>query len=235
MRIVHYFINYNDSWYFPFIKKHYGSFCERIVCLDNYSTDNSEALAKELGFEFRKFGIQGILSDEEYLKVKNNVWKECKGRGIDYVIVSDADEFVCVPTIFSSPGFDFKLTTPIVIGYDMTSENLPVNDIKEVNTGFFFSQYSKQAIFDPDSIYEINYRAGCHENNMIGYITRDVFHPCILLHYRCIGGVQRLIDRQNEYLKRMVNNGSNGAHYLKSEKEKRQEWIERMGKAKILF
>jgi len=229
MRIVYYFINYNDSWYFPFINKHY-SFCERIVCLDNYSTDNSEELAKEFGFEFRRFGKEGILSDEEYLKVKNNVWKECKGQGIDYVIVGDADEFVRLPSYREIMG-----TAPVVIGYDMTSENLPVNDITEINTGFFYEQYSKQAIFNPDAIEEINYGAGCHWNKMKGEITRNIFSPCVLLHYRCMGGVQRLIDRQAEYVTRMIGNGSNGAHYLYSEEKKREEWVERINKAKVLF
>jgi hypothetical protein len=208
--------------------------------LDNYSTDNSEELAKELGFEFRRFGIEGVLSDEEYLKVKNNVWKECRGQGIDYVIVGDADEFLWIPDKELLPERNFYSkqrmgTAPIVVGYDMTSETLPKNVITEINTGFFFSQYSKQAIFNPDKIEEINYKAGCHQNEMKGEITRNIFSPCVLLHYRCIGGVQRLIDRQNEYLVRMTNNGSNGAHYRLSEAEKRREWVERMGKAIMLF
>ena len=62
----------------PFLKIHYGSFCNKIVMYDNYSTDGSVNFAKKLGFEVRTFGKKGELNDQYYLDVKNNCWKEEK-------------------------------------------------------------------------------------------------------------------------------------------------------------
>jgi hypothetical protein len=92
MKIHLYFINFNDSYYLPFIAKHYA-FCEKIIMFDNYSTDHSVTLANKLGFEVRSFGKPGELNDQHYLDVKNNCWKESRGKA-DYVIVCDADEFI---------------------------------------------------------------------------------------------------------------------------------------------
>ena len=195
MKITLYFINWNDAFYLPFIKKHYGQFCQRIVMYDNYSTDESRFLASFLGFQVREFGIPGKLDDHEYVKVKNNCWKEERRKGIDYVIVCDADEFVVIPE---------KLTAsaPVVEGFNMISEDLPKEDIFEITTGAPSVNYSKQAIFNPDRISEINFVHGCHRNNKVGDITTE--EPgCKLFHFRQIGGVDRQIERHSEYRKRL--------------------------------
>ena len=112
MRIVVYFINFNDSFYIPFLAKHYGAFCQKIIMYDNHSTDNSVAIAISLGIEVRLFGQFGQLNDQHYLDVKNHCWKEQRGHA-DYVIVVDADEFVCIGNLIGS--------APKVTGYDMMS------------------------------------------------------------------------------------------------------------------
>lgn len=195
MKITLYFINWNDSFYLPFIKKHYGKFCQRIVMYDNYSTDGSQDIARSLGFEVENFGTPGILNDEDYRAMKNNIWKEERGKGVDYVIVCDADEFVSIPD---------KLTAsaPVVQGFNMISEDLPVDDIFEINMGAPSESYSKQAIFSPDRIIDINYVHGCHKNHIVGDVTTE--GPwCVLHHFRQIGGVQRMIDRHALYRPRL--------------------------------
>lgn len=218
MRIVAYFINYNDSFYIPFFAKHYFKFCEKIIMYDNFSTDDSRAIAEALGIHVREFGIKGMLNDQHYLDVKNQCWKEQIGRGIDYVIVVDADEFVCIDNHTTG-------TAPIVTGYNMISERLPDWEITEINTGGLSENYSKQAIFNPDFITEINFIHGCHLNRMTGRIIRE--GNCRLLHYRQIGGLKRLLERHAEYRARMskfnLQHGM-GVHYLHSDAEKETEW-----------
>lgn len=162
---------------------------------DNYSTDNSRKLAEELGFEVRLFGVPGVLNDQHYLDVKNQCWKEQIGKGTDYVIVVDADEFIFIDNLVPDA------SAPVVLGYNMISNSLPVNEITEINTGAPSESYSKQAIFNPDMITEINYVHGCHKNRMTGRIIRE--GKCRLLHFRQIGGVQRLIDRHAMYRPRL--------------------------------
>lgn len=222
MRIVLYFINWNDSYYLPFIKDHYGRFCEEIIMYDNYSSDRSMELALELGFNVRHFGMKNQLNDQHYLDVKNNCWKECRNKGIDYVIVCDADEFI-------TPDFktlsSLSPSAPKVTGYNMISEQLPSLSMMEINTGAYSEGYSKQAIFSPDRITEINYVHGCHKNYITGDITSE--GNTTLYHYRMIGGVDRIISRHADYRKRMSRFNKQhkmGFHYEHSDDAKREEW-----------
>lgn len=223
MRIVLYFINWNDSFYLPFIKEHYGKFCERIVMYDHYSTDDSIKIANEYGFEVRNFGIKNQLNDQHYLDVKNDCWKECRGIGIDYVIVCDADEFIVIPNLKLSEA------CPECTGYNMISENLPEKSIFEISTGEYSEGYSKQAVFSPDRVKEINFVHGCHKNNKILFNPDpwDKRDGIKLYHLRMIGGVQRIISRHAEYRNRMSafnNKHQMGFHYHHSDNAKINEW-----------
>jgi hypothetical protein len=196
---------------------------------DNYSTDNSIIIAKSLGMEVRMFGKPGELNDQYYLDVKNHCWKEERNKS-DYVIVCDADEFLKLDNL--------KLTSscPTVKGYNMISNSLPINLITEINTGYEDENYSKQVIFNPDMVREINYVHGCHKNNKIGNITT---HDNVkLLHYRMIGGVDRMIERHFIYKKRMSKFNLKhrmGHHYLHESEAKKNEWNYLKTKAKELW
>jgi hypothetical protein len=222
MRIVLYFINWNDSFYLPLINEHYGKFCERIVMFDNYSSDDSVIKARSLGFEVHSFGMRGQLNDQHYLDVKNKCWKDSRDKGIDYVIVCDADEFV-------EPDFKFLMTdypsAPSVKGFNMISDNIPKNSFREINTGAPSVDYSKQAIFSPDRITEINYVHGCHRNSITGNVSNG--GNTSLYHLRMIGGIERMIIRHSEYRKRMSKFNKQhkmGFHYEHSDDAKRAEW-----------
>lgn len=228
MKIVLYFINWNDSYYLPFIKKHYSPFVQHIIMYDNWSNDGSQAIAKQLGFEVRTFGWANRLDDQDYLNVKNHCWKEQRNCGVDLVIVCDADEFV--------QPYRLTGTAPVVAGYNMISDTLPVKDIFEVNTGAKSESYSKQAIFSPDHIDEIDFVHGCHKNHMKGNIIRDGY--CKLFHFRQIGGVQRLLDKHATYRPRMSKfnlKNNMGHHYLQEDEQKRQEWNLLMQNAQPLW
>lgn len=239
MKIHCYFINWNEKFYIPFFHNHYKNFCEKIIMYDQYSDDGSRELAESLGIEVRNFGRPGVLNDQWYLDVKNNCWKECRCKGVDYVIVVDADEFLSIrdAQLLSESGLT---PFPTVTGYNMISDLLPVNDIWEINTGYLDEQYAKQAIFNPNYVTEINYVHGCHKHNAVtnGPFTMQSNNGIELYHFRQIGGVQRMIDRHSLYRNRMsdFNKKHNmGFHYLHSENAKRDEWNFNMNKAKILF
>lgn len=241
MRIVCYFFNWNDKFYIPFIHRHYSKFCERIVMLDQESTDGSQELARSLGIEVRT-RLGNTINDEDYITWKNDhphklgrtdqlSWKECRCKGIDYVIVVDADEFVVIPEGLTG-------TFPKVMGYNMISESLPIHDVFEINTGAYSIQYSKQAIFNPDAIEEINYVHGAHVHNAVGKLTTSEWQTVRLYHYRMIGSVERIINRHAEYRPRVsvFNRKYKMAfHYDHSDNAKREEWAYLKEEAKELW
>lgn len=236
MKVALYFINWNDSFYFPFLNAHYGAFCDKIVMYDNQSDDQSHKIAGEFGWEVREFG-NGELNDYHYLEVKNHCWKECRSKGYDYVIVCDADEFIVPPKDTTHP-------FPNVTGYNMISETLPVSNIFEINTGEISKHFSKQAIFNPDKVLEINYLGGCHTNKAIvkqihKFKTYSLpQHQAQLYHFRNIGGIDRKLARHKEYIKRFsaynYAKGS-GAEYLIADEKKCEDWNQCMQKAEVLF
>ncbi len=216
MKITLYFINWNDSFYLPYIAKHYGKFCQKIVMYDNYSSDESRITAAKLGMDVRLFGKPNELNDQHYLDIKNHCWKEERGKA-NYVIVCDADEFILPDNLIGS--------IPSVKGYNMISESLPGKSMFEIKTGVEEPLYAKQALFDPNQITETNYGPGCHGHNMQGTLTTEGSYR--LLHYRMIGGVNRLIERHQEYKKRLsefniVNQF--GYQYQHTIEEKTKEW-----------
>lgn len=229
MRITLFFINWEDSFYFPFIEHHYGQFCDRIVMYDNYSKDNSLDLAKKLGFEVKRFGYSDHLNDQNYLDVKNHCWKEERGKS-DYVIVCDADEFI-MPMNKITGNF------PRMMGYNMISNHLPTTEsIFDIRTGAIDNSYAKQAIFDPNAVQEIAFVHGCHKNNAV-VINEDNSGVCSLYHFRQIGGVDRMLNRHALYRKRLSKfnlKNNMGHHYGRPDwttdqiesfnNTKRQEW-----------
>lgn len=220
MIISLYFINFNDSEYIPFIAHHYSRFCQKIVMYDNYSTDDSVKIALQYGMEVRTFGKEGELNDQSYLDVKNHCWKEEKGKS-DYVIVCDADEFV-VPV-------NLKGNFPTVSGFNMISDGMPKESIFEINTGSPSKSYSKQAIFSPSHVKEINFFHGCHTNQVVSedLVALDRRGSANLFHYRLIGGYKRLSDRHNIYRERMCEFNKRhglGVHYLLEDESRRNEW-----------
>lgn len=233
MKVTLYFINWNDSFYIPFIARHYYTFCHHIVMYDNHSTDDSVRLAKLHGFEVKTFGTPGELNDKEYLEVKNNCWKKSTD---DFVIVADADEFVYHPTILTTLAIS-KLNDYSILnckGFNVYSENLPEGDIFTVKTGVFDENYSKKVMFDPKKLSEIGYIYGCHRAKPTG-IIKETTPFLTLFHYRNIGGPERLAERHAIYRTRMAKINLKlglGVHYLQSDEERLNHWRETYLKSK---
>lgn len=197
---------------------------------DNHSTDNSVDLAKQLGFDVVPFGTPGVLSDADYLQVKNNCWKGCKS---DWVIIGDADEFVhniYSPKLFPLPK---EILTPRA--YDMYSFSLPTHSLFEKNWGIRNEKYDKPMLFCPHTVQEINYVPGCHRANPVGDDVRIAgVQGLYMLHYRFIGGPRRTLERYNVYKTRLSKQNIEnrwGTQYLKSDAQIVEEWNTNFNKA----
>lgn len=201
MKIDCYFLNFNEIDQIRLTIDHYLSFCRRVVVYDNYSDDGSDLVATTRGCEVRKFGLPGVLDDFAYLDVKNNCWK---GSDADLAIVCDADEILYHKDLAAVLDMEHKRGTTLfrTQGYNMFREDFPRGTYEEIRTGIPDGTYSKSIIFDPKAIREINYLPGCHVARPEGRVEVSLT-TLPVLHYRCIGGFQRMLDRHTLYNSRL--------------------------------
>lgn len=220
MNIECHMIAWNESETIHLSIKHYQQFCLRIIIYDNYSTDNTREIALSMGCEVKLFGIEGVLDDREYTKLKNNCWK---GSKADLVFIVDADEIIriLIPDIGIKDETIFRTH-----GWNVFHHEVPVNSWEEITTGFYDIQYSKLCVFNPKKIKEINYVHGCHIAKPEGYIKYHT-QPMILFHYRNVGGPERLVQRHALYRPRMSEwniKWKAGKHYLDEDNKRIEDW-----------
>ena len=180
-----------------------------------------------MGCEVRTFGKPGELNDQHYLDVKNHAWKVSKA---DWVIVCDADE------ILFEPNMNFILKSEMMHGstiiktkgWGIYSESMPLNDFLEVQTCVEDKNYSKSVIFNPAKIKEIGYIFGCHECRPAGVVnySKETIH---LLHYKYIGGIDRVLNRHRNYKSRLseINKRWNLGHTYSQPEEEQIAWYKK--------
>jgi hypothetical protein len=116
-------------------------------------------------------------------------------------------------------------------GYNMASTNSLSNKKRldeQVLTGYPDKLYSKNNIFNPNTIIDMNFSPGSHQCHPEIFANKFIIGPTIyLLHYKFIGGIDRLKKRQLEYgirLSKMNKNNCQGLHYLKKPFEIEKEY-----------
>lgn len=210
--------------------KHYQRFCDRVIFYDNYSSDSTPDIIRDYNCELRQFGECGVLDDRAYLKVKNHCWK---GSSAKWVIVADCDEVIYHPSIDrvleKQTGDVFK-----TVGFEVYADTLPKTNWLELMNGVYNPRYAKSAIFSP-RIDSINYEYGCHgaspkkRSGSIEYCSEIL----AVLHYRNVGGVDRLKRRHGEYRERLSIRNKNlglGVHYMQEDDERIKYWHEQYNK-----
>ncbi len=216
-------------------QKHFGA---KVNIFDNYSTDRTREIAEAAGAHVEPFGIPGLLDDEEYLKIKNNIWKSSHA---DWVIPCDADELLMPMSkdVFSGI-FDADYSVVWPKGWDVYSDQMitPNGNILDINTGYEYANYGKRIMFNRHKVTDINYRPGCHSCNPVGEVKYSKPEDFTLLHYKNIGGIKRKLARNKAYQPRIgkVNRQKGyGVHYDYSEDVVRKEWEENYAKCKPLW
>ena len=212
LRIETYILTWNREDTIHLTLKHYLAMGP-VKLYDNFSDDRTREIAESMGADVRLFGRAGVLDDGVYLDIKNHEWKKSKA---DWVIVVDDDEI-----LLPSPADDLNGVMDSTIlkpnGFSVFSNEMPKEDWLELKTGVQDNNYSKLCCFRPDRITDINYVYGCHEARPKGDV-RIYNGGFTLLHYRAVGGVERLIKRHQEYEPRRQRSVINmkwnlGAHY----------------------
>lgn len=200
---------------------HYKQFCDKITFFDNHSDDGTQEVILKNGCELKTFGQKGVLNDKDYINIKNSCWKQSIA---DWVIVVDCDEIVHHSAIKrvlqESTGTIFK-----TIGFNIYSNDMPQNSYLEITNGVYSENYSKLCVFSP-KIKDINYVYGAHVARPTGDI-RYCKDKLLVLHYRNIGGVRRIIDRHAQYRNRMSDFNKKwqlGIHYLQDDETRKRDW-----------
>lgn len=207
---------WNEEQILPFFIKHYKTIADKIIIHDNYSTDKSRDIAEAAGCEVWLFGENGM-NDLMHQEIKNTAWK---GSRANWVIMVDMDEFLRVDRKTLDEDRYHMKTIYKVQGYNMYSEAMPRNSIWELNEGVpsdpaLPDTNTKNVIFSPRALIDINYTPGCHRCDPRGEVVwADPILP--LYHYHAIGGLSRFLERRYIRARRLspVNlRLGHGVHY----------------------
>lgn len=235
MRIETFIITWNREDTIHLTLKYYLAL-GKVTLYDNFSDDRTREIAEAMGADVRLFGRAGVLDDGVYLDIKNHCWKRSNA---DWVIIVDDDEILWSPDLHGDlHGVRETIIKPT--GFSIFSNDIPKEDWTEIMTGVPDTQYSKLCCFRPDKITDINYIYGCHEARPKG--ERSIHEGLYLLHYRAVGGAERLIERHRLYEPRRQRSAINvrlrlGENYKESVEhpEETRKWFsENLQKSYVL-
>lgn len=213
-------LTYNEEVLLPFFIEHYRkNFPNCIIKIyDNESTDNTCNIAKENNCEVITYNSNNTLSDEIYLDIKNNVWKNST---TDWNLVCDVDE-LCIINQNNLEEEELINTTIIRFqSYDMVnmSDNPENIELKQISYGVRHPLYDKDLLFNKKFVSQINYQPGCHRSNPIGIIKYSNTEYK-MLHYKYIG--ENFVVKRYEHFKQRMSEKNKklgwGYQYLMDEK-----------------
>jgi hypothetical protein len=182
MKLVIYSLCKNEMSILPFVKDYWDRLKpEKAVVWDNGSDDGSIEFLSSIPYvEVRHFDTGGKLNDVMNAYIKNNCWKEDKGK-YDYAIISDMDEVV-----FG----DLEALQGDIIGlpwYTLVNDSKPSYEegklLHEVTDKWVrHESYGKFLIFNINKFDEINFSVGAHLINPIPNAEIASSDKAIVLH-----------------------------------------------------
>lgn len=180
---------YNEAIMIPHTVHHYRSRFpnSKITIYDNYSTDASVTIAKDLGCEVCPWNTEDQINDHLLIDLKNTAWKSAD----DWIIICDMDEWLCV-TEADLKSEEKKGTTILKVkGYNMIGnsqmENLEDVDLQKISMGIFNPYECKNICFDARQIANINFRLGAHHCSPDGPVVNYSEKEYILKHMDELG------------------------------------------------
>lgn len=252
-RVCVYTLTYNEFDTIPYFYWYYMSSSERIVAYDNESCDGTEILLRTYPkVHYRKFETKDTLNDLVMNNLYNQMWKEAKDLGFDWVVVCASDEYLYPGKGLSRTFFqwleDNEYDAVEGIGCQMFSEDAipdsksnPNHLFQMFNSGFHCPWYNKILAFNCQRIQDINYSFGCHHANPVRYDGQPpkIYRSpdTLVLHYKFIGGKRRQEHRRILRAARLSeDNRKNGlGMHLETPSEFYKDYDEAKEKAHILY
>jgi glycosyltransferase involved in cell wall biosynthesis len=193
LRVHVYTMAWNEEQFLPYFLRHYASFAQRIVVLDNQSDDRTADIVRAFpGAILGAYDTGGAMREDIRVRLKNEMWKSSRGQA-DFVIVVDTDELVWHPRLsdvlqtYQEQG----ITLARCRGFEMIADQFPdtpgqIYDV--VKRGCASTVYDKPCIFDPNAIDEMNFTLGGHgAKPRGGRIVLPESWELYLLHFRMLG------------------------------------------------
>ena len=185
----------------------------------------------------------GVLRDDVHMNIKSHCWKEVRGL-VDYVIVCDIDEFLYHPNMESLFKELREIEADLIQpeGYEMVADPthpVPSSDknlFEEIPYGWKADNYSKLVLFNPNTIREMNYGPGCHEEfrtepiiPMDNNQPRALIKPdgLKLLHYKDLS-LDYKLKRNKELGTRLSESNKQrgwGNHYLRTDEVVEEKYL----------
>ena len=139
----------------------------KFVVFDNYSTDNTNKIAKENHCEVIMYNSNGEINDLMLRHLKNNCWKSSK---TNWVLVCDVDEMLDISE--QDLIDEEKLGTTIIRAEGWNMVNMEDNfDLDNIKHGMRGESYDKYYLFNKKYIQEINYNVGAHSAHPMGFVN----------------------------------------------------------------
>jgi len=241
MSIIHYYtLCWNEEKILPFVLDYYSPFCEKITVMDNESDDNSHSIITSYpNATIQSYSSKGEIRDDIYLDIKNNIWKESRGKA-DWVIVCDTDEILYHPNLMEKLD-ELKAQGVSIIkpyGFEMYAESFPQKSILEIQNGIEDNRHLRKCIiFNPNMIEEINFKAGCHKCDPVGKVRFYSDDDFKLLHCKSLS-LDYLIARYETFQRRLSGyNIENklGKHYLNTKEDIKTKYYQNLSRSVNVF
>lgn len=205
-------ITFNEERILPYWLRHYSTFATQLVVHDSFSTDRTREIAASFGAEVRDFDMGGKVNDPLMARIKGEGWI---GTDADWVIFSDADEFVYFPLGVDRTLAHYEQNHVAVAktyGYEMVSDQPPTGEgqiYDEIKMGARDDRWYGKYLWNPRLVQRIIFQMGAHECRYISKDGRELPGPiapepipAYTLHMHHIDSVEAIGRRYDAYRKR---------------------------------
>jgi glycosyltransferase involved in cell wall biosynthesis len=215
MNVDIYLMCYNEAQIIAHTIYHYRTMLPRcsITILDNMSTDDSVAIARQHRCKIRQFRSDNEMSESIMLSLRNECWKSSINK---WVIMADMDEWLCVKDQDLIEE-DKKGTTILTVkGYNMIgdSKDIFLQDINlhQLYHGVYETVLNKSLCFKVGPIRDMNFTEGCHSCYPSGSQIQYSQKEYILKHMDYLGLPYKL-DKQYKRWERSKKDRQRGLNY----------------------
>lgn len=244
-KIVLYTLAYNESDIVDYAIDYWNALgVDKVICYNNYSTDDTVEKLKRFGnIEIRNFKTDGM-TDDLHAIIKNNCWKEQKGKKDTWVLVCDFDEWLYAPNIDSVIDKMEKENCSVLgtMWYAICNDSTPPYEkgklLHEQSTKFYlqdvnrnYHDLGKFMLINPNMIDDMGWSVGNHIINPTGDFKLYVAptYEAVAIHLNKGLSEDYFVEKRKRMAKRLSSlNRMKGYcfEYNFPEKQSREEYRE---------